>query len=110
MQSRRSEVVQVGQREFLVASGRQIAANEIWNGKHLEGGFYFALGPRRARSDQRVSQMRYFGPFPSRVQAQFLALSALAIGLLDPVPAERKPAAPRPALRSWQSSYASTSP
>lgn len=110
MPSRRREVVQVTQREFLVGSGTQISANGTWNGEHLEPGFYLALGPRRARSDQRVSRMRYFGPFPSRVQAQFLALSALAIGLLDVITAERKPAAPRQALRSWQSSSASTSP
>lgn len=86
MQSTGSEVVHVAQRAFLVECGNPTFADTRCDSKYLEPGFYLALWPGCASAKQCAARARYLGPFPARVQAQFLALSALAIGLLQSVP------------------------
>ena len=84
MQSRGCEVVHVASCECQLSSGTPASSHTTWNGMHLEPGYYFALCPLRGRAQQCAARVRYFGPFQSRVAAQFLASSALGLGLLDP--------------------------
>jgi len=98
MQLRRAEVVWAASPEFLVDSAGKACRYTTWAGRRLEDGYYFALWPRRCASDQYDARVRYFGPCATAAEARFLALSARALGLLDPVSSRRRSAAlPKPA-------------
>jgi hypothetical protein len=98
----------VATRAFLTGSDRQACNDSQWYGTDIEPGFYFALSPKCGRSDRRRAWLRYFGPFPSQVEAKFLASSALAMGLIEPGPSAREPALDYPEVRSRQSLRALT--
>lgn len=103
MQSRGGEVVRVATRAFLTGSDTQACNNSTWNGTDIEPGFYFALSPKCGRSDRRRAWLRYFGPFPSQVEAKFLASSALAMGLIEPGQFARESTSDHPDFRSRHS-------
>ena len=98
MQVRRADVVRAASPEFVVDSAGQVRRYTTWSGRRLEDGFYLALWPRRCASDQFDARVRYYGPCGTAADARFLALSARALGLLDPVSSRRRSAAlPKPA-------------
>jgi hypothetical protein len=112
MQSRGGEVVRVATRAFLTGSGGQACNDSKWNGTDIEPGFYFALSHKCGRSERRRAWLRYFGPFQSQVEANFLASSALAMGLIEPGSSPgasaREPALDYPDFQSRQSLCALT--
>lgn len=108
MQSRGGKVVCVVARAFLTGSDRRACNDSQWRGTNIEPGFYFALSPKSGRADRRRAWLRYFGPFPSQVEAKFLASSALAMGLIGPGSSAREPALDRPDCRYRQSLRALT--
>ena len=95
MPARRAEVVKAASAEFVVDSAGKACRYTTWSGRRLDDGYYFALWPRRCNSNCFDSRVRYFGPCATEAEARFLALSAHALGLLDPLPSRRR-AAPRP--------------
>jgi hypothetical protein len=93
MQVRRAEVVRAASPEFVVDAAGNTRRYTTWSGRRLDDGYYLALWPRRCASDQYDARVRYFGPCASATEARFLALSARALGLLDPVSSRRRSAA-----------------
>jgi hypothetical protein len=100
MQFRGSEVVRVANYDRQLGFDTPTSRHATWNGMHLESGYYFALWLMRERSRQCNARVRYFGPFQSRVAAQFLESSALGLGLLDPTASGGKVIPPRYAVRT----------
>lgn len=94
-----SEIVRVANGQSAQHAGEPATGHATWNGMHLEPGYYFALLPRRGRSRHCDARVHYFGPHRSQVEARFLALSALAFGLVEPEPAERQSVLPQRARR-----------
>lgn len=92
METRRAEVVRAASPEFLVDSGGKAHRYTTWTGLRLADGFYLALWPRRCASESYDARVRYYGPCATQAEARFLALSARALGLLDPVTSRRRPA------------------
>lgn len=93
METRRAEVIRVEGPEFVVDSAGKIRRYTTWSGRRLDEGYYLALWPRRCGSDSFDARVRYYGPCASESDARFIALSARALGLLDPVSSRRRSAA-----------------
>jgi len=93
MESRSREVVRVARRGFLIGPGAQTSGDSWSDGMAEEPVYYVALWLTYRRPKRRRARLRYFGPFQSRVQARFLALSALAMGLTESGSGGRRPVA-----------------
>jgi len=73
------EIIHVVDPESLAGTRQRGLEIEVVNGQALGPGYYFVLWPTRLSEHEGK---RYFGPFPTLVQARLLQRSALALGLV----------------------------
>lgn len=69
---------------------------EAVNNEALAPGYYFVLWSRQTR---RGRGKRYFGPFPTRIEARMMQKSAMALGLAAAEPVSQSVAECRSAVR-----------
>lgn len=92
--NRRHEVVHVFTPAFLVNSARLACRYETPDGRLLALGHYLALWPGGRCHATYDCEVRYFGPFATQTEAQFLQTGAAALGIAEtaapiPVPAKQ---------------------
>lgn len=78
------EVIRVDSPFFLINSQQMACRYETADGSVLARGYYLAVWPKGACLTLHGRELRYLGPFVTRVAACLLQTSVLYLGIVDP--------------------------